>query len=192
MKRNYITTALLALGLITGCVNIQVGTDSKPKHHHEGAESEDGEDKDDDRGKKHEGKKHEGKESEDDEKEEGKHAEGKSHKSREAEEDDEKEEGKGAKDKSEAKLKAQAKISESAARAIAMKKAPNGTIKEGELEMENGKLQWSFDIATPGSKDITEVNINAITGEVISVAKESPSQQAKEKEDEEKERTEKN
>ncbi len=58
----------------------------------------------------------------------------------------------------------QAKLTESQARAIALEKVPNGTIKEGELEHENGKLQWSFDIATPGSRDITEVNIDAITG----------------------------
>ena len=40
---------------------------------------------------------------------------------------------------------------------------------------------WSFDIATPGSKDITEVAVNAITGEVVSMDKETPEDQAKEK-----------
>jgi hypothetical protein len=81
---------------------------------------------------------------------------------------------------SEADLMAQAKVTKESAQAIAMAKVPNGTIKEGELEKENGHLQWSFDMATPDSKDITEVNVDAITGEIISAAKESASDEAKE------------
>jgi hypothetical protein len=80
----------------------------------------------------------------------------------------------------EAKLMAQAKVSKETAQATALAKVPNGTIKEGELEKENGKLQWSFDVATPDSKDITEVNVDAVTGEVISAAKESATDEAKE------------
>ena len=57
---------------------------------------------------------------------------------------------------------------------------PNGTIKDGELEKEKGKLIWSFDIATPDSKDIKEVAVDAITGEVVAVDTETPEQQAKE------------
>ena len=71
-----------------------------------------------------------------------------------------------------AELQAQAKISKEQAQQTALAKAPSGTIKEGELEKENGKLIWSFDIATPDSKDITEVNVDAITGEIVSVEKE--------------------
>jgi hypothetical protein len=81
---------------------------------------------------------------------------------------------------SEADLMAQAKVTKETAQATALAKVPNGTIKEGELEKENGHLQWSFDMATPDSKDITEVNIDAITGEIISAAKESASDEAKE------------
>ena len=80
-----------------------------------------------------------------------------------------------------AKLQAQAKISREQAQQIALTKAPGGTIKEGELEKEKGKLIWSFDISTPGAKDITEVGVDAITGEVVSVEKETPKQEAKEK-----------
>jgi len=36
------------------------------------------------------------------------------------------------------------------------------------------KTVWSFDIATPHSKDITEVQVNAVTGEIVSVEKETP------------------
>ena len=80
-----------------------------------------------------------------------------------------------------AKLQAQAKISRVDAEKTALTKAPGGTIQEGELEMEHGKLVWSFDIATPGSKDITEVHVDALTGAVLSVEKETPADQEKEK-----------
>ena len=80
-----------------------------------------------------------------------------------------------------AELQAQAKISKEQAQQTALAKAPGGTVKEGELEKEKGKLIWSFDIAMPGSNDITEVGVDAITGEVVSVEKETPEQQKKEK-----------
>ena len=79
-----------------------------------------------------------------------------------------------------AKLMAQAKVSRADAEKTALAKAPNGTIKEGELEKEKGKLIWSFDITTPDTKDITEVNVDAITGDVVSVEKEAPENEAKE------------
>ena len=80
-----------------------------------------------------------------------------------------------------AALQAQAKISKEQAEQTALAKAPGGTVKEGELEQENGKLIWSFDIATPGTKSTTEVNVDALTGSVISVVTETPEQEAKEK-----------
>lgn len=81
---------------------------------------------------------------------------------------------------SQAKLMAKANISRQAAQQTALAKVPGGTLKAGELEQENGRLQWSFDIATPDSPDITEVNVDAMTGNVISVDKESPGREAKE------------
>jgi uncharacterized membrane protein YkoI len=92
----------------------------------------------------------------------------------------------------EAKLKMQAKVSEADARQMAMAKVPNGTIKEAELEKEHGKLIWSFDMSTPDSANTTEVNVDAITGKIVSIEHETPAQQAKEKaEDEKKEGKEK-
>lgn len=82
-----------------------------------------------------------------------------------------------------ASLQARAKVSRAEAEKIALAKVPNGSIKEGELEKEKGKLIWSFDIATPGSQDITEVQVDAVTGEVVSVEKETPAQQKKEAKD---------
>ena len=80
-------------------------------------------------------------------------------------------------------LKAKAKISEADAKQIALAKVPNGSIKEGELEKEKGRLIWSFDIAIPGQTDIKEVNVDAITGEVVAVETETAAQQAKEKDE---------
>ena len=80
-----------------------------------------------------------------------------------------------------AKLMAEAKVSKEAAQQTALAKVPNGTVKAAEIEKEKGKLQWSFDLTTPGTKDITEVNVDAMTGDVISVDKESAASDAKEK-----------
>jgi uncharacterized membrane protein YkoI len=77
-------------------------------------------------------------------------------------------------------LQAQAKLTRGEAEKIALAKVPNGTIKEGELERENGKIIWSFDIATPGTSDITEVQVDALTGDLVAMEKETPAQQAKE------------
>ena len=82
-----------------------------------------------------------------------------------------------------AKLAAEAKVSRADAEKTALAKVPNGTIKEGELEKEKGKLIWSFDIATPDTKDITEVNVNAIDGSIVGIEHETPKQQEKEKDD---------
>ncbi|HKI68454.1 MAG TPA: PepSY domain-containing protein, partial [Verrucomicrobiae bacterium] len=65
-----------------------------------------------------------------------------------------------------AKLMAKAKISRETAEQTAQTKVPNGTIKEAEIEKEHGKLIWSLDMTTPDTKEITEVNVDAITGEV--------------------------
>jgi len=90
------------------------------------------------------------------------------------------EHGKKSGEGNQAKLMAEAKVSKEDAQNTALAKVPNGTVKEGELEKEKGKLIWSFDIITPGSKDITEVGVDAITGAVVSVDQETPEDQAKE------------
>ena len=82
------------------------------------------------------------------------------------------------------KLQAEAKISKGEAERIALAQAPNGSIKEGELEKEKGRLVWSFDITTPGSRDTTEVQVDAQSGQVVSVTKETPEQEKQEKKEE--------
>lgn len=72
-----------------------------------------------------------------------------------------------------AKLLAQAKITEDAARAVALERVPNATIKEVELEKEHGKLIWSFDLTVAGKPGIEEVNVDARTGKIVSVEHEA-------------------
>jgi len=80
-----------------------------------------------------------------------------------------------------AELQAQAKVTKEQAQQTALARVPGGAVKEGELEKEKGKLIWSFDITTTDSKNITEVNVDAINGGIVSVEIETPEQQAKEK-----------
>jgi uncharacterized membrane protein YkoI len=79
-----------------------------------------------------------------------------------------------------AKLQSMAKVTKEDAQKTALARVPNGTVQEAELEKEHGKVIWSFDIAVPGSKDISEVEVDAVTGEVVAMEKESPEEQAKE------------
>ena len=79
-----------------------------------------------------------------------------------------------------AQLATQAKIKESNAKKIALERVPSGSIKSAEIENEKGHLVWSFDISKPSTRDITEVLVDARTGKVISVSKETPTQQAAE------------
>jgi uncharacterized membrane protein YkoI len=79
-----------------------------------------------------------------------------------------------------ARLAKRAKISEDSAAAIARGKVPGGTIQSVELEMEKGKLQYSYDIKIPGKSGIEEVNVSAVDGSVLGVEHESPATENKE------------
>ena len=80
----------------------------------------------------------------------------------------------------EAQLQAQAKVSKVEAQKAALTKVPNGKVNSAELEKEHGRLIWSFDIAMPHSKDITEVQVDAKTAKIANVQIETPQDQAKE------------
>ncbi|MGB9178372.1 MAG: PepSY domain-containing protein [Pyrinomonadaceae bacterium] len=84
-----------------------------------------------------------------------------------------------------AKLEREAKITMEQAREIALQRAP-GTVESGELEREHRQLVYSFDIRT--ATDITEVQVNAITGKIARVEHENPKKEAAEKRKEEREK----
>lgn len=79
-------------------------------------------------------------------------------------------------------------LSQKAARTVAMVRVPKGTIQAQELERENGRLIYSFDMKIPGRSGIDEVNVNALNGEVVGgIQHEAPSSEAKEARAEKKE-----
>lgn len=85
-----------------------------------------------------------------------------------------------AAEETQAELKAQAKITQAEAEKTALAKVPGGKIKTSELEKEHGKLIWSFDISMPKSKSITEVQVDAKNGKIVSTQVETPKDQAAE------------
>lgn len=80
-------------------------------------------------------------------------------------------------------LRRQAKITMKQARTTALAQVPGGRIKSSELERENGKLIYSFDIRMH-NKGIKEVQIDAINGAVVEVTDESPANESKERQEE--------
>ncbi len=64
-------------------------------------------------------------------------------------------------------LLAQARVTPDSARAIARRTVPGATIQSAELENEDHKLIYSFDMKVPGKSGIEEVNIDALTGAIV-------------------------
>jgi uncharacterized membrane protein YkoI len=85
-----------------------------------------------------------------------------------------------------ARMQKEAKVSMRHAREIALRKVPGGRIDSAELEREHGKLIYSFDIKTakPG---VTEVQVSAISGSIVSIKHESPAHEKAEQKQEAKE-----
>ncbi|MBS0589476.1 MAG: PepSY domain-containing protein [Proteobacteria bacterium] len=81
---------------------------------------------------------------------------------------------------SQADLARQASVSKEAAQRTALAAVPNGMLASSELEREHGKLVWSFDIKQPGSKDIVEIQVDAVSGGIVSKETEDPKAQARE------------
>jgi uncharacterized membrane protein YkoI len=73
-----------------------------------------------------------------------------------------------------------AKVSLDTARATALAKVKNGTVRSEELEKEHGKLIYSFDIVVPGKSGVEEVNVNAVTGKVVNKHHESAASERRE------------
>jgi uncharacterized membrane protein YkoI len=88
---------------------------------------------------------------------------------------------------SEKTLRREAKITMKQARATALAQVPGGQVESGELERENGKLIYSFDIRAR-NHSLKEVQVDAVTGALVEVKTESPNDEAKEKKQESKER----
>jgi uncharacterized membrane protein YkoI len=68
-----------------------------------------------------------------------------------------------------AELLSQTKISEDSARAVALARVSGSAVKALELEREHGRLIWSFDLTVAGKPGIEEVEVDALTGKIVSV-----------------------
>jgi uncharacterized membrane protein YkoI len=82
------------------------------------------------------------------------------------------------KKESQAALKKEAKITMEQAQKTALAKEP-GKIREKELEREDGRLIYSFDIKMKDG--IHEVNVDALTGDIVEDKVENAAAEAKEK-----------
>lgn len=81
---------------------------------------------------------------------------------------------------SQAELVAQATVTQAQATRTALATVPNGVIKSVELEREHGKLVWSFDISQPAKDGVTEIQVDARNGKIVSRKLESSAEEAKE------------
>ena len=80
----------------------------------------------------------------------------------------------GKKVETQAELQKEAKMTMADARAMAMREVPGARVQAGEIEREGGKLIYSFDMKVPHKSGIDEVNIDAMTGKLVSKQHESP------------------
>ena len=81
---------------------------------------------------------------------------------------------------SETDLLRQARVTKHEAKKIALARVKRGTIKCVELEKENWLLIWSIDIAQAPKKDLTDVWVDATTGQITAVEVETPITEKKE------------
>lgn len=81
-------------------------------------------------------------------------------------------------------LKAMAKVTQDTAQKAALASFDAGArpkIVESELEVERGCLVYSFDVDVPGDKGVTEVLVDAGSGDVLSRTHETKADEAAEK-----------
>lgn len=78
-------------------------------------------------------------------------------------------------------LAAKARIPADSATRVAQRAVSGGQVAARELEMEGGKLIYSFDMTVAGKPGIDEVNVDARTGTVLGVHHETPASEARER-----------
>ena len=81
---------------------------------------------------------------------------------------------------SQAALISRAKVSKAAATKTALARLPGAQVRSAEIEREHGRLIWSFDLAQAGKAGITEVQVSAISGKIVSQQHESDAHEAAE------------
>ena len=79
-----------------------------------------------------------------------------------------------------AALLKQARVPEHVAAQTAAAHVRNGQIRGVELENENGKLIYSYELKVPGHSGIEEVNVDARTGAIVNTEHEGPGAESRE------------
>ncbi len=59
-------------------------------------------------------------------------------------------------------------VPETTARSTALARVPGARVRSHELEYEDGRWIYSYDLEVPGQDGIQEVQVDAVTGEVVS------------------------
>jgi uncharacterized membrane protein YkoI len=67
----------------------------------------------------------------------------------------------------EARLLARAAVSMESAQQTALAAFPGARIDESEIEEENGRLIYSFELAVSGQSGLVDVEVDAMTGELL-------------------------
>jgi uncharacterized membrane protein YkoI len=78
-------------------------------------------------------------------------------------------------------LAAQATITPDSATHLARLRVPRGSVVAREIEEEDGRLIYSFDMKVPGKSGIDEVNVDAKTAAIVGVEHEFPRAEARER-----------
>ena len=78
-------------------------------------------------------------------------------------------------------LLAQAKIAPDSATTIARARLPGARVQQAGIEVEDGRLLYSFDMKVPGKAGIEEVQVDAQTGKVLGVEHEDAAAGARER-----------
>jgi len=77
-------------------------------------------------------------------------------------------------------LLAKATISPDSATKLARAQVPTATIETAEIEMEDGRLIYSFDMKLPNKSGLEEVELDAKTGKVLKVEHEDAAAESRE------------
>lgn len=77
-------------------------------------------------------------------------------------------------------LLAQARVSPDSALAVARRAVPGARVRSAELEREHGRLVYSYDLKLPGRRGIEEIQVDAMTGAVVSREHESDANERRE------------
>jgi uncharacterized membrane protein YkoI len=79
-------------------------------------------------------------------------------------------------------LLSQAKITPDSATRVAQARLPKAKVQQAEIEVEDGRLIYSFDMKVPGKSGIEEVQVDAKTGALLGIEHEDAAAEARERE----------